>query len=195
MTKIKKQKKNQIFGFWNLKFGVSTNMKQGFTLVEMIVAIFIFSVVMVIATGSLVSILEANRKAQAVKSVMNNLTFSLESMTRTIRVGTDYDCSVSNCAINGSPSMMFVDTNGREIEYNFNENEHRIERSIDGGPFHPLTAPEVTISSLTFYVDGVGSNDDQQPRGLIVVKGIAGTTKAQTNFNLQTLVSQRTLDR
>ncbi len=171
----------------------------GFTLIEMIVAIFLFSIVMVVATGSLVAILEANRKAQAVKSVMNNLTFSLESMTRAIRVGSEYECGTSNCAAEGSPSFMFTDTDGREIEYNFDENEHRIERSIDGSAFQPLTAPEVTISSLTFYLDGTDLTDSEnewQPRVLIVVKGIAGTSlRSQTTFNLETLVSQRTLDR
>lgn len=51
---------------------IATGQK-GFTLVEMIVAIFVFSVVMVISTGALVSIIGANRKAQSVKSVMNNV--------------------------------------------------------------------------------------------------------------------------
>ena len=41
----------------------------GFTLLEMIVAIGVFSVVMLVAAGSLLSIVSANRKAQAQKAV------------------------------------------------------------------------------------------------------------------------------
>lgn len=172
---------------------VSRSSSAGFTLVEMIVAIFVFSVVMVIATGALASIIGANRKAQAVKSVMNNIAFSVDSMTRALRVGTDYDCGVSSCALNGSESLTFTDVDGREIEYRFNEGTGQIERSIDGAGFLALTAPEVVIERLRFYVDGVDA--DGQPRVLIVVSGHAGAGRAETSFDIQTLVSQRILDR
>ncbi|MBP9771849.1 MAG: type II secretion system protein [Candidatus Pacebacteria bacterium] len=167
----------------------------GFTLIEMIVSIFIFSIVMVIATGSLVSILGANRKAQAVKAVMNNLNFSLDSMTRAIRVGTEYDCGVSSCSVDGSTEFSFIDTDGDEVIYRLNDITQRIERSVEGGSFLPLTAPDVTIERLRFYADGESDSDDEQPRVLIIVGGVAGNEKARTNFDLQTLVSQRILDR
>ncbi len=177
----------------SFSFLVSRSSSVGFTLVEMIVAIFVFSVVMVIATGALASIIGANRKAQAVKSVMNNIAFSVDSMTRALRVGTDYHCSGGACSRNGSDSLTFTDVDGREIEYRFNENDGQIERSIDGAGFLPLTAPEVVIERLTFYVDGVDANG--QPRVLIVVSGHAGAGRAETTFDIQTLVSQRILDR
>lgn len=159
----------------------------------MIVAIFVFSVVMVIATGALVSIVAANRKAQSVKSVMNNVAFSVDSMTRALRVGTDYDCGVPSCASVGSESLSFIDVDGREIEYRFNEATGQIERAIDGAGFLALTAPEVIVERLAFYVDGVAT--DGQPRVLIVVGGRAGTGRSETTFDIQTLVSQRSLDR
>jgi prepilin-type N-terminal cleavage/methylation domain-containing protein len=170
-----------------------TTTQKGFTLVEMIVAIFVFSVVMVISTGALVSIIGANRKAQSVKSVMNNVAFSLDSMTRALRVGTNYDCGVSSCASGGSESLTFTDVDGRDVQYRFNESSNQIERDIDGAGFQALTAPEVTVDRLMFYVDGVES--DGQPRVLIVVGGRAGVGKSETVFNIQTLVSQRSLDR
>ncbi len=170
--------------------------QRGFTLVEMIVAIFIFSIVMVIATGSLITVIGANRKAQAVKSVMNNLNFSLDSMARAIRVGTDYDCGVSACAVDGSSEFSFIDTDGREVMYRLNDETSRIERSVDGGTFLTLTAPEVVVEYLRFYADGFESNDGEQPRVLIVLGGTAGETeRTRTTFNLQTMVSQRILDR
>ncbi len=170
-----------------------TTTQKGFTLVEMIVAIFVFSVVMVISTGALVSIIGANRKAQSVKSVMNNVAFSLDSMTRALRVGTDYDCGVSLCERDGSNALTFTDVDGRVVQYRLNTSTNQIERDIDGGGFQALTAPEVTVDRLMFYVDGVDA--DGQPRVLIVVGGRAGVGKSETVFNIQTLVSQRSLDR
>jgi len=170
-----------------------TTEQKGFTLVEMIVAIFVFSVVMVISTGALVSIIGANRKAQSVKSVMNNVAFSLDSMTRALRVGNNYDCGVSLCASDGSESLTFTDVDGREVQYHLNTSTNQIEREIDGGGFQALTAPEVTVDRLMFYVDGVAS--DGQPRVLIVVSGRSGVGRSETTFDIQTLVSQRSLDR
>ncbi len=168
----------------------------GFTLIEMIVSIFIFSIVMVIATGSLVTILGANRKAQAVKAVMNNLNFSLDSMTRAIRVGTNYDCGVSSCATSGSTEFMFTSTDGEDITYRLNQATNRIERREgSAGAFYALTAPDVTIERLKFYADGESESDTNQPRVLIVLSGVAGDARTQTRFDLQTLVSQRILDR
>lgn len=174
---------------------ISMRTQRGFTLIEMIVSIFIFSIVMVIATGSLVTILGANRKAQAVKSVMNNLNFALDSMTRSIRTGTGYDCGVPNCASEGSTEFSFIDTDGREVTYRLNASEDRIERSVDNGGFSALTSPGMTVERLRFFADGEGENDNMQPRVLIVVGGEAGVERARTRFDLQTLVSQRILDR
>jgi prepilin-type N-terminal cleavage/methylation domain-containing protein len=184
------------FGIWNLVFGSSASAKQrGFTLIEMIVSIFLFSIVMVVATGSLVSILGANRKAQAVKTVMNNLNFVLDSMTRAIRVGTDYDCGVPTCATTGSTEFSFVDADSNDVTYRFNEGTNRVERSMNGGSFDPLTSPGITVERLRFFADGITLNDQAQPRVLIVIGGEAGQDRSRTRFDLQTLISQRIFDR
>lgn len=64
----------------------------GFSLIEMMVAVSVFSVIMLISATSILAIVNANRKAQALKSVINNLTFAMETMTRNIRVGTNFRC-------------------------------------------------------------------------------------------------------
>lgn len=75
----------------------ATSYKKGndscaFTLVEMIVSLGIFAVVAVVALGALVRIITANQKAQSLQAAMTNLNFALESMSREIRVGTNYVC-------------------------------------------------------------------------------------------------------
>ena len=64
--------------------------QKGFVLAELIVAIFIFTIVMVVSMGAIVSLIDANRKTQSLKSVMNNLNIAVDLMSRTIIVGTNY---------------------------------------------------------------------------------------------------------
>ncbi len=64
----------------------------GFTLIEMIVALAVFSVIVTISIGALLTLIATNQQLQAEQSVMTNLSFALDSMTREIRTGTRYFC-------------------------------------------------------------------------------------------------------
>ena len=65
----------------------------GFTLVEMIVSLALFSVVLTISVGALLMLIATNQQLQAEQSVMTNLSFALDSMAREIRTGTHYYCA------------------------------------------------------------------------------------------------------
>ena len=47
---------------------------------------------MLIAGATLLSLVYANRKAEALQSVMNNLNISLDNMVRNVRMGSNYRC-------------------------------------------------------------------------------------------------------
>lgn len=70
--------------------------QKGFTLVEMIVSLAIFSIVAVVALGALVNIISANKKAQSLQASITNLNFALETMSREMRVGSKYHCYTSS---------------------------------------------------------------------------------------------------
>jgi len=81
---------------------------RGFTLVEIIVSLGVFSVVAVVALGAMVRIISANKKAQTLQSAMTNLNYALESMSRELRVGTRYYCVADAEAL--IPLRLSVDT-------------------------------------------------------------------------------------
>lgn len=165
-------------------------MKRGFTLIEIMVATTIFSIVMVASMGALLSIVGVNRTSQSLQSVMNNLNFALESMSREIRVGSKYDCS--SCL---SGTFSFQSKDGVSSIF-YRQSEGKIQRSTDEGvTFTDITAPEIEILNMTFNVAGETSGDGQQPRVLLIVQGRAGKVgKGDASFNLQTTISQRQLD-
>lgn len=180
------------------------------------VAVFVFSVVMVLATGAIFSIVSANKTSQAIKSVMDNLNSALDSMSREIRYGTVYSCdsspdfiTPSSCPDSGDNTVFSfvarptsIDPSGAEVIYMFKSDASLATGAIykcydDTSPDNCLriTAPEVYITNLHFYVKGAGRNEDTQPQLLITISGYAKAGTAMSPFNIETLVSQRTLDK
>lgn len=181
--------------------------KRGFTLIELLVSVMIFSVVMLIAVGSLFSMLDANRKAQALKSSINNLSFALDAMSRQIRSGSSYHCGTGALAVpldcaSGATQIAFeryggdAGDSGDQVVYRLANS--RIERSVNGGAtFLPITAEEVTIESMKFYVVGALPDDfpQQQPKVVMTLRGYAGTNeRSRTEVKLQTMITSRLLD-
>ena len=81
------------------------NLKQhGFTLIEMIVSLALFTFVITIAVGALLMLMASNRQLQGEQSVMTNLSFAMDSMTREIRTGTFYYCD-SQGSTNGTNNI------------------------------------------------------------------------------------------
>jgi len=210
-AKGKRQKLWRFFSDASCPMPNAYRAQRGFTLVEMIVAVALFAVIMLVSVGALLSLVGANRKAQALQSVMNNLNMALDGMVRSIRMGTSYRCASSapldpNCA-NGGQSFFFEPYGGNpdnpsdDWSYFFDSNTHRLYKSENNGVnYFGLTAPEVTIDSMTFYVIGArrGTQDPQnvQPKIVITVKGTAGVLNAKTRstFNIQATAVQRVLD-
>ncbi|PIR86264.1 hypothetical protein COU13_01895 [Candidatus Kaiserbacteria bacterium CG10_big_fil_rev_8_21_14_0_10_43_70] len=189
-----------------------TNIKRGFSLIEMMVAVALFAIVMVISTGALLALIDATRKAQALQSVMNNLNIALDGMVRGIRMGNTYHCgnlgtiSDPRDCQNGNTFFAFESFGGNtstisdQLIYNFTTDSNgigRVYKSVNGGStWFAITAPEVEIEDLNFYVTGTTVGDDSQPKVVITVRGTAGAEKAKTKttFSIQATAAQRVLD-
>lgn len=186
--------------------------ERGFTLVEMIVAVGLFAVVMTVSVGALLALVNANRKAQALQSVMNNLNVAVDGMVRSIRMGSTYHCGsggsyeVSADCPAGDTLFAFepFHTGTTAIPpwlYWFDHDENGVGRlfksengTIAGGV--EMTAPEVSIDSVKFYVVGSERGNGEQPKVLIIIKGSAGNTRitTQSTFHIQATAVQRILD-
>lgn len=179
--------------------------KNGFTLVEMLVAISLFIIVVFISIGSLLVVFDSNRKAQSSKTIVDNLNLTIENMSRTIRFGTKYHCgsggtlsNPKNCDNNTEgDTFLAVNFQSSTIIYRWGGSiNDPVQRSDNGGASYTnITAPEVKIERLRFYVFGTTAGDNTQPYVVVVMKGYVGNkTTSQTKFSIETLMSQRALD-
>ena len=163
--------------------------KRGFTLVELMVAVGLFAVAMTLASGAYIMMISFTRQAQGTAGGIDNLSFALETMTRTIRTGTNYnngtDCP-SGC------HDFSVDVRGVRIPYALS-NGVITQNSV------PLTDPlTITVTELTFYVSGaqpLSLGDVQQPYVTIVIAGtVSNPGKPPQSFAVETGAVMRKTD-
>lgn len=185
---------------------IKNNLKnnKGFTLIEMMVSVAIFSIVMVIALGAILTILDSNRKARTLTEVMNNLNFSIETITRSLKTGVEpgYDDGVLHVTAivldeegfnREKTRYQLIETNdGRGylaqcIDLNYTAND------CPQSAWLPITSELVDIESFEVVVSGI--NDFNQPRTQLLVSGtVKVSEKISSSFTIQTTVSQRKLN-
>lgn len=184
-------------------------INNGFTLVEMMVSVAIFSIIMVVGIGALVSIMDKYQVSQQEKEASDSLNFVLETITREMRLGTDYwrepSSELSSPPENPSARDGEARTdNGNLIGFNASDGRGYIIYSINNGVLYrqrdfgvlePLTdSSQVLIKEARFRVMNAGDPDDlKQP--LVWMQLLAYPPGRDESIKvIQTLVSQRLLD-
>lgn len=176
-----------------------TSVFRGYTLIELMVAVSIFAMVMMLSSGAYLLMIDLNRQAQGTTTGIDSLSFALESMTRSIRTGSSYNCGDTGGDCSGAGSFSFKDASGMDVTY---------ERGLQGAPAIGdilkngtiiLTDPSVNITVLKFYVSGTGtiaSGDYEQPHVTIVVSGTVSSGPRQTprTFTIETGATMRGVD-
>jgi prepilin-type N-terminal cleavage/methylation domain-containing protein len=198
-----------------------TRYTRGFSLIEVLVSLSIFTVVVVISIGALMVLIEANARAQNTQSVMTNLTFALDSITREIRTGSDYFCGDTNDLPAGGEATANCMNGGAALSFNeggqsLTENaatrriairvlDGMLQRRLGTGDgdgnvnenedWTPITSPDITIRHLEFFVSGATRRDGNSPTVTIYLEGVAGEDDgSQAEFDIQATVVQQLLD-
>lgn len=176
---------------------------RGFTLIEMIVSVGLFSIVMVIATGAYLTLIDLDRRTRTENDVVSDLSFAVDGMARAIRTGTHYGCGVGggDCWADGGNRFSFTDEQSRTITYLLRQ-DHTIGRCITSpctdASSVSLTGPGVSVDGLVFHVRGTSVVDGLSPRAIITITGhtdtFAGGTATPIAFTIQTAATQRIID-
>lgn len=183
---------------------IKRKKNRAFTLVEMLVAMTLFSFVITMALGALFMIMKANEKAKIVRVVVNNLNVALEGMSRELRMGSEYDVS------SDGKSIIFKTKEGCWGGYKWEGEslKRAIARRTDpnnptsscdpssksGLEYKKLTGDNIKITSMGFVK--AGGSSGIQPKVFIYLKGEIQKTFLGENqpLYIQTLISQRKLE-
>lgn len=190
-----------------------THTARAFTLVELMVSLTVFSIVMLISTSTLLIMIDANAKAQALYSASTNLSFALDSITREIRMGYGYHCSAivegvatgaRDCSSGGRYIAFSREWDNERIAYRLyedNDGVGRIEMKTDStGGWLPITSDDIDVDTFEIIVANTDTYDDtgdiNQPFVDIMIQGKTNNGLDQaTDFNIQSHIVQRRLDR
>lgn len=175
---------------------------KGFTLVEMLVAIFVFSIIIGVVIGIFVSSVRLQRRNLAHYELLNQTSYVMEYMSRVLRMAKKD--SAGNCIelnknylVSGS-SITFLNYEDKcqEFALNSETEQLKVRTSTDDtignlGEFIPLTSSALKIKNFNISLLGDDSGDKLQPRVTIFLE-IEG--RENTKLKIQTTVSQRNLD-
>ncbi len=177
---------------------------------EVMVSVSIFTIIMVIGIGSLLTINVSNSQSRSDREAMDKVSFLLESMTRKIRTGVLDPVSFPL----PDNKIVFYNQFGDKETYDFTYGNpagdlvYKIEKCnsfIFGSGCQGWDSEEeydiapnsdlVQIQSVTFEIIGEDASplDGQQALIIIRIAGTASEKHRQTPFAIQTAVSQRQL--
>ncbi len=187
-----------------ITFNKNTKYTKGFTLIEIMVAVTIFALVVLVAIGAVVAIVGADKKAQSLNDVINNMNFSVESMVRDLRTGYNYSCSAGVSDGNACTSITFTSTissqAGDQITYTLDTSRGVITKTDEDNDLtQDLTSSNIKVNRLDFYIQNTGTwssgEPPRQPLILMILQAKSTTNGGeQSEFNIQTLISQRKLN-
>lgn len=189
--------------------------KSGYTIIETMIAISLFIIIVMAGMGALLNANLLRQKSQSMRSIIDNLSFVMEDMSRNLRTGYNYHCITDYRLTSLSTPQSGENCGGIAFEYQYgdanNPNDQwvykiesqdggrtfNIRKSVDSGTsWVQLTPDEVNIDPVSsFFITGAEPPPDpDQPFVTIKLNGSIFYKDVESPFSLQTSVSQRVID-
>ncbi len=180
----------------------STKKIRGFTLIELIVALGIFSIVMLMVSVSYFSLIYASNEVRTSTDAMDNIASSINNMVQDIRTGS---CSTTVCPGSSVNSITFTGSSGCLFTYSL-VNGAIQKKTTPSGVCTTSSTESVTdtdsvkINSLIFNkrlysaVNPTSNTTARQLLAVILVKGSALSVKAKSipqKFSIETSAAMR----
>ena len=180
--------------------------KGGFTLIEMLAAVMIFSLIIGAISGVFISSFRSQKSALSSQRLLDQTSYALEYMSRALRMATKQTADIPACLsqsglnyenIPGVSGLKFINhLEDDDCQEFFLENKQLKQKKNNLTETVELTSSKLEITSLNFLLQGESQDDDLQPRVTIflAVKGKGQKPEEQPELKIQTTISQRNLD-
>lgn len=179
--------------------------REGYTVVELIVAMSVFIVMLTVSVGSFVQALRSERKLVALMAIENNAGAVIEQMAREIRTGyafcdtvnPNYTAILQELPSHGAcdkNSLSFINHKGLGMYYQFSGG---VITRTDTATLEQtaMTAENVNVNSASFTLSQTNSGESIcNPWRVTITMEVGSKNPTVTEItNLETTVSSRTL--
>lgn len=189
----------------------SDKNQSGFTIIETMIAVSLFLIVVMFGMGALLNANLLHEKSDDMRSLIDNLSFAMEDISRSLKTGNKYFCIQNLSNLTGDPnscadgigiSFVYSDGSAEGSTWIYYISNGRLFKAVGAGAPVQLTADEIVINEATsgFSVLGAeppnagGNNDNQQPFVTLRLSGSITYKDVVTPFSLQTSASSRYVD-
>ncbi len=163
--------------------------KKGFTLIEALVALFVFMVITTILMNIYIVTIRTERVAYTILRDGNIVQNTLESMARAIRMGVNFDLRENNTLL-----RFETDEEGVKFDtaFRYNSETKKIERAreFNKDDFASLIPDNINIEDFKFDIK---NTDDGQISVLIKFSIISNIYNTDYQTFIQTVVTPRSL--
>ena len=180
-------------------------LKKGMSLIELMVAITLLTIVISAAISLSVSLIHQERRSLATQNIMDNSSYFLEYGGRFIRMAQEDDGScITTAGLNyengaDATSIRFLDYEDHCHEFLLADGQikERVSSDNTSGSLGSLesavaiTSPKATVSSLSFAING----DDASHQPRVTIKfAIQNNAFQEASMDVETTISQRNLN-
>jgi len=181
----------------------------GFTLIEIMVAITVFSIIISSIAGIFVTSIKEQRKTLTSQVLLDQTSYILEYMSRSLRMARKQISGETVCLpqrglnyeiIGGGTGIRFINQLKTNDCEEFYLEDGKLKYKQDADTADPkkldLTSDDINITSLKFILWGNDQDDDFQPSVTLFLEaeGKGGISGTQPKIQIQTTISQRMLD-
>jgi len=167
-------------------------VKNGFTLIEILVAMVAFLIVITGALNLFSSAFKYQKQNIEQITLLNSASYVTEYMSRALRMAKK-DLNATCIAQNHNFELV----TSEHIKFLNDDNvcqefyvENQVLKVSKGGVSQPLTPADISVQKLEFQIQGESQTDNFQPK----VTFLISLKKGEKELTFQTTVSQRDLD-
>ena len=182
----------------SLPKGYKLKASEGYSLIELMVAIGVFAIVVTVMSGMFAISLRGQGKSSTMQNVGDNVRYAMEVMAKEMRMGTIK--TKAGFILNSSSDIQFrsnmPNRNSAIVQFYLDTATNQImfdDDINDALPPEPITSANIAVNTLIFDVSGVSFSS--QPRITIVIQAASVGTAAdiETRMDIQTTISPRSL--
>lgn len=170
--------------------------KYGFTLMEMIIALGVFSFLVLATLGMFASSIRGQRTALAQSKIEREAQLLVGVISKKIRSSrVNYIAYPSETVPTDPDYLYLIDTAGGDVGFRLNSDEIQVQ--LDGGSYLPISRDDIAVTYLRFFVDpttdpftSLGNTPTTQPR-VTVVFTLESTGTEQATVTVQQSIPQR----